>query len=584
MKYRYTYFLMLLAFFLNTPDSVANNRYPLEPPDTSSPRATLQGFQDTVRNAEPIMEKVKTQGFSSSITRELRDLRIQAMYFLDLSQVPDRLRRDVGPESAVLLAEILGRIELPPYQEIPDADAMESKKVFQWKIPHTEITITRIEEGPRRGEYLFTAETVARLREFFSKVRDLPYTPDAVIKKLGPAGGLYEYYMSSPRGNIPVRLIEILPSWAKSVYYDQAVWQWIGLVLTLVAGFLVIVFIYVLVRWRTKGRDIPRVWRALINMILPLSAAIVVPIVGYIIDGNIGIRGKVLDAIEISTWVLLLIFVIWNILAFAGFVGEAIIASPMVDRRGLKPDLIKISCKIIALAIAAIIIFKGLSQLGITLLPILTGLGVGGFALALAARPTIENLIGGLMILADTPYTVGQRIKVGDKDGVVQEIGLRSTKIRLLNGQFVSIPNEQMARVEIVNVARRQYLKRSTSITITYDTPPEKVEKAVDIVRNVLKDHEGMAPKLPARVYFTEFNPDSLNISMMYWYHPAKFYKFREFNQKINLKIMNEFTKEGIKFAYPTTTTYLAQEDEHPLYFCPAKDSPASNGRDNMAG
>ena len=423
-----------------------------------------------------------------------------------------------------------------------------------------------------------------RLKEFFSKVRDLPYRPGAVVKKIGPAGGIYEYYSSSPRGLIPVRLIESLPSWARSVYFDYAVWQWIGTMLTLITGFLVIALIYVLIRWRTKGRDEAGIWRGLVSLILPLSSAIIVPIVGYIIDENIGMSGKVYEVTEIFTWALFLIFVIWCIVAFGGFVAEVIVASPRIDPRGIYAGLIKVACYLIALAIAAIILFKGLSELGISLIPLITGLGVGGLAVALAARPTIENLIGGLMILADRPYRVGQRIKVKGNDGIVQQIGMRSTKIRLLSGPQATIPNEEMAKAEIENVSRRQNIRRSTNITIKYDTPPEKVEKAVDIIRNILDDHEGMDPKRPPRVYFTEFNPDSLNISMMYWYHPAKLWKSRAFNQKVNLKIMQEFRKEGIKFAFPTTTTYLAQEDEQPLHFTPFKDSSFSDGSDNKTG
>ena len=584
MKNIYTYFFILLALCVNAPSLAANEQYPLEASDTSSPRATLKSFQTIIGKMIPIVEKVRTLGFSREVTNELRDLRIQAIRCLDLSQIPKRLRKDVGPEAAVLLAEILGRIELPPYQAIPDADALESKEISRWRIPHTEITIARVEEGPRQGEYLFAAETIHRLREFFSKVRDLPYRPGAVVKKIGPAGGIYEYYSSSPRGLIPVRLIESLPSWARSVYSDFAVWQWIGTMLALVTGFLVIALIYVLIRWRTKGRDKAGVWRGLIRLILPLSAVIIVPIVGNIIGENIGMSGLVYDVIEVFTWAILLIFIIWFIMAFGGFVAEVIIASPRIDSRGIHAGLTKIACNIVALAIAAIIVFKGLSELGISLIPLITGLGVGGLAVALAARPTIENLIGGLMILADRPYRVGQRIKAKGNDGIVQQIGLRSTKIRLLSGPQATIPNEEMAKTEIENVTRRQYLKRSTNITITYDTPPEKVEKAVDIIRNILDDHEGKDPKRAPRVYFTEFNPDSLNISMMYWYHPAKLWKFRAFNQEVNLKIMQEFIKEGIKFAYPTTTTYLAQEDEQPLHFTSFKDSSFSDGSDNKTG
>jgi MscS family membrane protein len=300
-----------------------------------------------------------------------------------------------------------------------------------------------------------------------------------------------------------------------------------------------------------------------------LSSAIIVRIVYYIIDEHIGISGKVSEVTEIITWALFLGFFMWCIVTFGGIVAGIIVASPRIDPRGIYAGLTKVACYLIALAIAAIILFKGLSELGISLIPLITGLGVGGLAVALAARPTIENLIGGLMILADRPYRVGQRIKVKGIDGIVQQIGMRSTKIRLLNGPQVTIPNEEMARTEIENVSRRQYIKRSTRITIKYDTPPEKVEKAVDIIRDILDDHEGMDPKRPPRVYFTEFNPDSLNISMMYWYHPAEFWKSRAFGQKVNLKIMQEFKKEGIKFAVPTTTTYLAQEDEQLLHFTP---------------
>lgn len=584
MKNTYIYFFMLLALCINTPNLAANERYPLEAPDTSSPRTTMKSFQTIIRNMMSIVGKVRTAGISREILRELRDLRIHAMQCLDLSQVPKRLQDDVGPESVVLLAEILGRIELPPYQSIPDVNVMESKKVSRWTIPHTEITIARVKEGPQQSEYLFTPETVARLKEFFNKVRNLPYRPGSVIKNLGPAGGLYEYLSSVPRGLVPIRLIEILPSWARSVYFDHAVWQWIGMILTLLTGFLVIALIYVLIRWWTKGRDEAGKRRGLVSLILPLSSAIIVRIVDYIIDEHIGMSGKVFQVTEILNWALFLIFVMWLIVAFGGIVAGIIVASPRIDPRGIYASLTKVACYLIALSIAAIILFKGLSELGISLLPLLTGLGIGGFAVALAARPTIENLIGGFMILADRPYKVSQRIKVKGHDGIVEQIGMRSTKIRLLSGPQATIPNEEMARTEIENVSRRQNIKRSAEITIKYDTPPERVEKAVDIIRDILDDHEGMDPKRPPRVYFTEFNPDSLNISMMYWYHPAEIWKSRAFDQKVNLKIMQEFRKEGIKFAVPTTTTYLAQEDEQLLHFTPFKDSSFSDGGDNKTG
>jgi MscS family membrane protein len=191
---------------------------------------------------------------------------------------------------------------------------------------------------------------------------------------------------------------------------------------------------------------------------------------------------------------------------------------------------------------------------------------VGGIAVALAAQDTLKNFFGSVMILLDKPYSVGQRVTVKGHDGVVEEIGLRSTRIRLLTGHQTTVPNEQMANVDVENIGRRPHIRRLTNITITYDTPPEKVEKAVNIIETILDNHEGMKPDFPPRVYFNEFNSDSLNILVLYWYHPPDYWSFLTFSQGVNLQIMREFEKEGIRFAFPTSTTYLTQDDDQPLH------------------
>jgi MscS family membrane protein len=207
-----------------------------------------------------------------------------------------------------------------------------------------------------------------------------------------------------------------------------------------------------------------------------------------------------------------------------------------------------------------------LDNIGFNVSTLLAGLGVGGIAVALAAQDTLKNFFGSVMILLDKPYRVGQRVTVKGHDGVVEDIGLRSTKIRLLTGHQATVPNEQMANVDIENIGRRPHIRRRTDITITYDTSPEKVEKAINIIDTILDNHEGMEPDFPPRVYFNEFNNDSLNLLVLYWYHPPDYWSFLEFSQGVNLQIMREFEKEGIQFAFPTSTTYLTQDDEQPLH------------------
>ncbi|MBU1570515.1 MAG: mechanosensitive ion channel family protein [Proteobacteria bacterium] len=112
----------------------------------------------------------------------------------------------------------------------------------------------------------------------------------------------------------------------------------------------------------------------------------------------------------------------------------------------------------------------------------------------------------------------------------------------------------------------RPFIRRTSNITVTYDTPPGKVERAVSIIKEILADHEGMLPDYPPRVFFDEFNEVSLNILMIYWYSPPDYWAFKAFCEKVNLKIMRAFEAEGIEFAFPTTTTYLAQDNKRPLH------------------
>lgn len=229
------------------------------------------------------------------------------------------------------------------------------------------------------------------------------------------------------------------------------------------------------------------------------------------------------------------------------------------------------------IAIVLIAVMVWLDNIGFKVSTILASLGVGGIAVALAAQDTIKNFLGSIMILLDKPYHVGQRIVVKGHDGIVEEIGLRSTKMRLLTGHQATVPNEEMARIDIENIGRRPHIRRLTNIGIPYDTPVEKVERAVKIIEDILQDHEGMDPEFPPRVYFNEFNRDSLNIIVLYWYHPPAFWDFLALNQRVNTQIMQEFENEGIKFAFPTTTTYLARDDQRPFEISVSGESQLTN-------
>jgi MscS family membrane protein len=219
--------------------------------------------------------------------------------------------------------------------------------------------------------------------------------------------------------------------------------------------------------------------------------------------------------------------------------------------------------RVFIVIIGGILIVQNLT--GVKIGPLLASLGIGGIAVALAAKDSIANLFGTLTILFDKPFQIGERIMIDKFDGVVEDVGFRSTRIRTLTGHLVTIPNEKVVSSGVENVGKRPHIRWLTNITITYDTPPDKVEKAVSIIKEILDDHEGMHPDFPPRVYFNGFNDWSLNITVFAWYHPANYWDMQEWLQRTCLEILRRFKDEGIDFAFPSRTLYLAGDEKREL-------------------
>jgi MscS family membrane protein len=219
--------------------------------------------------------------------------------------------------------------------------------------------------------------------------------------------------------------------------------------------------------------------------------------------------------------------------------------------------------RVFIVIIGGIIILQNLT--GLKIGPLLASLGIGGLAVALAARDSIANFFGTLTILFDKPFQVGERIVIDNYDGVVESVGFRSSRIRTLTGHLVSIPNEKVVNSASENIARRPYIRWLTNIGITYDTPPEKVEKAVQIIGEILDNHEGMKQTFPPRVYFNGFNDWSLNIQVMAWYHPPNYWDYQAWLQRTCLEIIRRFEAEEIDFAFPTQTVHVANDDKRQL-------------------
>lgn len=188
--------------------------------------------------------------------------------------------------------------------------------------------------------------------------------------------------------------------------------------------------------------------------------------------------------------------------------------------------------------------------------------GIGGIAVALAAKDTIANFFGSITIFTDRPFQMGELVKIDEHLGPVEEVGFRSTRIRTLQGHLVTIPNSVITNSCVENIGRRPFIRRTSNITVTYDSGHNKAKRAVEIIKEVLANapEVNTDPERPPRVYFSDFNDWSLNIYMSYWVKPPDYWLYHQVNEQVNLEIMKRFEAEQIEFAFPTQTLYVKKD------------------------
>ncbi len=216
--------------------------------------------------------------------------------------------------------------------------------------------------------------------------------------------------------------------------------------------------------------------------------------------------------------------------------------------------IIRKALKVFTIIIAILVTSQ---NMGMNVTGLLASLSIGGLAVGLAAQDTLSNLFGAVAIFADRPFRIGDRIQVDKIDGTVETIGLRSTRVRNLDGHLVTIPNRNMANANIVNVSNRPNIKTVMNIGLTYDTPAAKVERAVKLLENIFRSHPKTADLV---IGFDKFEPSSLNIQLVHWWDSTDFKEYLAGIQSLNLELKRQFDAEGINFAFPSQTVYVRQD------------------------
>jgi MscS family membrane protein len=546
--------------------------HPLAPANTSSPRATLKTFIDAIDEAYRIY---RTEGMSRKNRPQMLSLGDVILETLDLSEVPPTQARGVGIQTMALIKEVLDRIELPPPEAIPDAETMraleEAGEPARWSVPYTEITIARVAEGPRQGQYLFTAKTVERAGQFYQRIKHLPYKPGGVSR------GLYDIIRYAPGWMIPEQWILTLPAWMRAGVLEVAVWQWMLTITVLALGGVLLWLLSLGTRRMRRRSTAPWHWSTLV---LALATMAALTMLHDFIDDQIGVSGPVATIIITGLWILYLTAGGVAVYTIGNGVAAGLTTSRRIKPESLDANFTRVSIRIISLLVIFYIAVAGAQHLGVPLAPLLAGIGVGGLAVALAARPTLENVIGGFTLFADKPVRVGDFCRFGNNRlGTVEEIGLRSTRIRTLDRSVVSVPNSQFSELQLENLTLRDRIRLHAVLQLRYETTPEQLRYVLAKLHELAVAHPKISNDPPLRVRFMGFGEYSLDVEVFIYVATNDWDEFLAVREDMFLRMMDIIKEAGTSFAIPAQTTYLTRDKQKDTEQVQAAEAEVSTWR-----
>ena len=544
-------FALVLLPFVQTANT-ATDAYPLKPLDTSSPRATMKAFMGQMSRA-----------YQTGLVKGPKDETVIALLnraaeCLDLSEIAPNLVKHVGIETALLLKEIFDRIELPPDEKIPDKITAGSDGLKSWTVPNTAIRIVMVEKGPRKGEFLFSTHTVGRTREFYDRVAHLPYKP-------GSSVGAYEDYIFGPGPFIPQGLIRILPGWTNKGIYDQAIWQWFGLFITLFIAGLFIVMVF---RWSRPRRtdaeisdeEAPVSRWSLRKLIFPAIWMLVALMTEYFVDEQINITGDALKFTKIFLRTVFFIACGWAIVAIGNGVAHSIIASKRLFARNIDANLIRLVSRIATLVLLCVLLWNTSDYLGMSLTAVFASAGIVGLGVALAARETLANFFGGVSIFLDRPFKSGDFIVLDSGErGQVVDVGLRSTRLLTRDDIQISIPNSLMTNTKIINEsAPRPHFRVRIKVGVAYGTNVDRVE---EILLSVTFKNSMVVLTPAPRVRFRKFGDSALDFELLCWARRPE--DRGRLVHELSIQIYKAFDEAGIQIPFPQRDVHLRAKPDH---------------------
>ena len=264
-----------------------------------------------------------------------------------------------------------------------------------------------------------------------------------------------------------------------------------------------------------------------------------------------------LDARLFFTWITLLAARAgFQLITLLDVKMRAFAKRPDNSLDSLMVDITRKLLKIVLAVVTVLFIGQSIFQLNITTL--LAGAGVVGLAVAFASRETLSNFFGTLVIILDRPFRIGDRVQIGDVNGLVQSVGMRSTRVITANESIFSIPNSRIAEQPIENISNRGVIRYTLVLGLDYATSAEQLQQAMTILREITTDFKGKdQPQYFPRIFFEEFGASALNIRVIMWLKTTSFDREEQLRTEVNLTILQRFNEAGLSLAFNTVTNNL---------------------------
>ena len=349
---------------------------------------------------------------------------------LDLSAVPEEMRDNVGIETALLLSEALR------LKNVTADTPLVSHNSALWSVNNTHVQISMLDSDSQQKRYLFSPATIANAKLLYADAKVSAPAPQAM------AFDAYEYYIKTPGQIVPpawAGLVLSLPDFWQRLLWENTLWQWGALLLALSGLFAVPAS----VSWSVTQRS-RFLWMA-------VSLAAYAYFAEEVVIDEVNISGEAQIACFYLFGAVTYISTAIGIILFIEWLADVFIWQFKVDPTNVDASIVRLGSRAVGLTIAGAIICIGANRAGIHVFGVIAGLGIGGLAFALAAQTTLENLLACIIMYFDRPARIGDKIEAGEVKGLIEQIGLRSTRVRGEDGQIFSITNSDLAKRVIVN-------------------------------------------------------------------------------------------------------------------------------------